>query len=488
MFKTTKSARARSFLIASLVLAPVMGMSAAAPASAYAPTVADIARSQVGNDCTPYYGCVYPSAWCAEFSRWVWKQAGANTSGLNAAAASFYSYGQRNGTLHTSGPQIGDAVLWDDDGSVSGEANHVSLVVGVSDDGSQIQTVGGNESRKVSYKNWFNWRTYTNPGAGKALAFVSPVGVPGTPPPTTTPPAPTGQWRAQVAVESGGGLFHAVRNPDRTWTGFGNVENVAGEVPGGVRTSAEAGIDGTTHVLAVNNEGKLYHTVRLADGNWAGFGDVHGEAGPLANITQVAAVSSGTELQVVVVADGKVYHTVRRANGTWAPFGAVGNPGGAPVTKVAMSQTGSDTQIVALSGGSLFHTVRHADGTWIDWGNASTETGVSGIGDIAVAGTGGDMQLVVTTEGGAKRYHGARFASGQWVLNDLSSVVPAGITVTDVAAAAVNNELQAAFVTTDGRVLHTIRAVNGTWTPAAPVDLTGVTGNHTGVSITGTYN
>ncbi|MEU3723606.1 M23 family metallopeptidase [Streptomyces sp. NPDC031705] len=305
---------------------------------------------------------------------------------------------------------------------------------------------------------------------------------------TTTPPAPAGQWRAQVAVESGGGIYHAVRNADRTWTGFGDVLGVTGEVPTGVRTTAEAGVNGDTHVLAVSNEGKLYHALRFADRSWTGFGDVAGEAGTLANITQVAAVSSGTEVQVVVVADGKVYHTVRRANGTWAPFGAVGAPGAAPVTKVAMSQVGSDTQIVAVSNGTLFHTVRHADGTWTSWGDASAETGVTGVDDVAVAGTGGDLQLVVTAEGGAKRYHGARFASGQWVLNDLSAVVPAGVTVTDVAAAAVDNELQAAFVTTDGRVLHTIRAFNGTWSPAAPVDLTGVAGTRTGVSLTGTYN
>ncbi|MCY0939751.1 CHAP domain-containing protein, partial [Streptomyces sp. H34-S4] len=284
MLKAGQSLRARStrsVLLAAVVLAPVLGMASAQSAAAHAPTVADIARSQVGNNCTPYYGCVYPRAWCAEFARWVWKQAGANTSGLNAAAASFYSYGQKNGTLHTSNPQVGDAVLWDDDGSVSGEANHVSLVVAVSSDGSQIQTVGGNESGKVSAKGWFNWRTYTNPGAGKALAFISPNGVPGTPPSTPTPPASPAQWRAQFAVESGGSVFHGVRNADRTWTGFGNVESDggAGEIPSGVQDIAEAGINGDTHVLAVSNDGKLYHSMRFADRTWAGFGNVHEEAG-----------------------------------------------------------------------------------------------------------------------------------------------------------------------------------------------------------------
>ncbi|MEU3723605.1 transglycosylase family protein [Streptomyces sp. NPDC031705] len=307
-------------------------------------------------------------------------------------------------------------------------------------------------------------------------------------PDAPTPPAPAQSWKAQVLIGSGNGIYHATRFDNGTWTRFGNVDSEAAALPGGVRTTAEAGINGDTHVLAVSNEGKLYHTIRNADRTWGTFGDVHAVAGALPNVTQVAAVSSGTELQVVVVADGKVFHTVRRANGTWAPFGAVGNPGAAPVAKVAVSQVGSDTQVVAVSNGSLFHTVRHADGTWTSWGDASAETGVTGVDDVAVAGTGGDLQLVVTAEGGAKRYHGARFASGQWVLNDLSAVVPAGVTVTDVAAAAVDNELQAAFVTTDGRVLHTIRHFDGTWTGAAPMDLTGVGGTHTGVSITATFN
>ncbi|MFF4453674.1 CHAP domain-containing protein [Streptomyces goshikiensis] len=485
-----KTVRNRA-LLGALVLAPLMGLASAGSAAADAPKVADIARSQVGNNCTPYYGCVYPNAWCAEFSRWVWKQAGANTSGLSAAAASFYSYGQRNGTLHTSGPKVGDAVLWDNDGSVSGEANHVSLVVGVSSDGSQIQTVGGNESGKVSYKNWFNWRSYVNGSAGQALAFVSPTGVAETP---TQPPASPKQWRAQVAVESGGGIFHAVRSADRTWTGFGNAENAAGEVPGGVRGVAEAGIDGATHVLAVSNEGKLYHSVRFADGNWAGFGDVHTEAGALTNVTQVTAASIGADLHVAVVADGSVYHTIRYANGTWAPFGKVAQPAGGPVTKVAIASSGANLQMVALSGGVLQHTIRASDGTWGAWGNASVESGaaaagITSIDDVALATTGaGDLQLVVTANGGTKQFHGARYGNGTWIgFNDLKSVV-SGVTVTDVAAAQVDGEMQAAFVTTDGRVLHTIRHVDGNWTTPGSVDLAGVTGDHTGIAITATYN
>ncbi|MCB5178294.1 CHAP domain-containing protein [Streptomyces antimicrobicus] len=482
-------------LLAVSVLAPVLGIAAAGSAAADAPRVADIARSQIGNNCTPYYGCAYPRAWCAEFSRWVWKQAGANTTGLNAAAASFYSYGSKNGTLHTSGPQVGDAVLWDDDGSVSGEANHVSLVVGVSSDGTKIQTVGGNESGKVSFKDWFNWRTYTNPGAGRALAFVSPTGIPDTAPPAPKPPAEPKEWRAQVAVEAGGNVFHAVRNADRTWTDFGNVENVAGEVPSGVRSIAEAGVNGDTHVLAVSNDGRLYHTIRFADREWAGFGDVHTEAGELTGVTQVTAVSIGSDLHVAVVAGGTAYHTIRHADGTWDKFGTLGQPGGSPVTKVAVGRTGDELQVVALSDtGVLRHAIRHADRTWTAWGDASAAAGagaagISRIDDVAVAGTGnGDLQFVVTANGGTQQFHGARYGSGTWTgFNSLAGIVPS-TTVTDVAAAAIEGELQVAMVTADGRVLHTIRHTNATWSGTGTVDLTGVSGTRTGIAITGTYN
>ncbi|MFF5802955.1 MULTISPECIES: transglycosylase family protein [unclassified Streptomyces] len=307
------------------------------------------------------------------------------------------------------------------------------------------------------------------------------------------PQTPAASWKSQVLVESGGGLFHATRFDNGTWTRFGNV---LGEttVPGGVRSISEAGIDGDTHVLAVGNDGKLFHSVRSADRTWTAFGNVHTAAGALTNVTQVTSASIGGDLHVAVVADGSVYHTVRYANGTWAPFGKVDQPGGGAVTKVAIARTGNDLQVVALRGGVLQHTVRTSDGNWTAWGNASAESGaaaagITSIDDVAVAGTGaGDLQLVVTANGGTKQFHGARYGNGTWTgFNDLGSVFP-GVTVTDVAAAAVNNEMQAAFVTTDGRVLHTIRHTDATWTAAGSVDLAGVSGDHTGIAITATYN
>jgi hypothetical protein len=88
--------------------------------------------SCTGNNGSPEY-------WCADFAQWVWSQAGVDTSGLDAAAGSFYLYGQNNGTLHTT-PSLGDAVVFNYSGD--GVAEHVAIIVQLNADGT-IETVSG---------------------------------------------------------------------------------------------------------------------------------------------------------------------------------------------------------------------------------------------------------------------------------------------------------------------------------------------------------
>lgn len=80
-----------------------------------------------------------PEYWCADFVQWVWQEAGVDTYGLDAAAGSFYTYGQNFGTLHTT-PSLGDAVVFNYQGG--GYAEHVAIVVQVNADGS-IETTSG---------------------------------------------------------------------------------------------------------------------------------------------------------------------------------------------------------------------------------------------------------------------------------------------------------------------------------------------------------
>ncbi|MFJ7272331.1 hypothetical protein ACIQV3_37840 [Streptomyces sp. NPDC099050] len=56
----------------------------------------------MGNNCSPYYGCNHPTAWCSDFARWVWGRAGVEDTGtLTAAAISFNAYGR--GVTHGTG-------------------------------------------------------------------------------------------------------------------------------------------------------------------------------------------------------------------------------------------------------------------------------------------------------------------------------------------------------------------------------------------------
>ncbi|MFD0526028.1 hypothetical protein ACFQ1I_00275 [Kitasatospora arboriphila] len=71
---------------------------------------------------------------------------------------------------------------------------------------------------------------------------------------------------------------------------------------------AEAGINNETEIVALGGDGHLWHSVIFPQypGSTAGVvapkTDLTGAGRPLANITQVSAVSIGWELHVVVVA------------------------------------------------------------------------------------------------------------------------------------------------------------------------------------------
>jgi hypothetical protein len=198
--------RALRLLITVLVpalLAPGVLVAWSSPASAAsASTIAALATANVGKQacstntlggrgfetsCTGNGG--QPEYWCADFAKWVWASAGvADTSWLNALAGSFYTYGQRFGTLSAE-PAVGDAVVFSYDGD--GDAEHVAIVTQVNPDGT-VETVSGDfdgqpgiESRFASTSSVvLNAPAYlgvlgsTPDVMGMTIsAFVAPVGV-----------------------------------------------------------------------------------------------------------------------------------------------------------------------------------------------------------------------------------------------------------------------------------------------------------------------
>ncbi|MEV0592501.1 CHAP domain-containing protein, partial [Nonomuraea cavernae] len=102
------------------------------------------------------------SDWCADFSKYVWKNAGVpdanvpETSGgvLTGWASSFKDYGVKHGTWRTraSGyqPQPGDAIVFDWD--QSGDIDHVGIVS--SANSSTVYTIEGNSDDRIRTKSY----------------------------------------------------------------------------------------------------------------------------------------------------------------------------------------------------------------------------------------------------------------------------------------------------------------------------------------------
>ncbi|MEV5765391.1 CHAP domain-containing protein [Micromonospora sp. NPDC052213] len=93
--------------------------------------------------------------WCANFAKYIWKQAGVtDLGGLNGWARSFREYGLDNKTYHSRGsgytPQPGDAIVfdWEQDGVI----NHVGIVTRTSD--GRVHTIEGNSSDRVSARDY----------------------------------------------------------------------------------------------------------------------------------------------------------------------------------------------------------------------------------------------------------------------------------------------------------------------------------------------
>jgi hypothetical protein len=151
-----------------------------------------------------------------------------------------------------------------------------------------------------------------------------------------------------VGVGTDDNLWHTIRNPDGTWQPeFGLVESQSAGGPANFVAVSAAGAGLALHVVGLGNNGSLWHTIRNADGTWQpAFGLIESQsAGGASNFAAVACGSAdGQALQVVALGnDGNLWHTVRFPDGTWqANFGLIeSQSGGGPPAFDAVSCAGA---------------------------------------------------------------------------------------------------------------------------------------------------
>jgi hypothetical protein len=309
--------------------------------------------SSFDSSCTGNGGS--PEYWCADFARWVWQEAGADTVGLDAAAGSFYVYGQNNNTLG-SVPNVGDAVVFDYHGG--GSADHVAIVTQVNGDGT-IETVSGDWGGSGGSEAAFSSTSHVTlnaPAYGAAVGswpgimgmtlsgFVAPVGLTAGPGssggPTGTPVPPTYYYRGVAGDRTGGGYW------------------IVGS-DGGIFSYGDAGFHGSMGGTKLN--ANVVGIARTPDGNgyWLAaedggvfaLGDApfFGSAGAIKlnqPVVGMAAMPDGSGYWLVA-ADGGVF--------SYGQAGFHGSMGGkplnAPVVGMAASQDGGGYWLVAADGG-----------------------------------------------------------------------------------------------------------------------------------------
>jgi hypothetical protein len=208
-----------------------------------------------------------------------------------------------------------------------------------------------------------------------------------------------------AGTTTAGGVWHAIRASNGVWTPLGNV---LGQIPGPGSpfidiSIAGNGVTGVLHVVALTEDGGIWHTIRRADGGWLAWGNVKAQrAGNPGVATDLGIALVGAELQVAVrTGDSKIWHTIRASDGSWLPFGDVTVQAGKPdqffdVAAAGNNQTG-EQQLVTGGLDSLWHTIRRADGTWFPFGDINAQAGNEGsIEAVAAALIGSDLHVATT--------------------------------------------------------------------------------------------
>ncbi|MFI9329003.1 hypothetical protein ACIGZJ_15810, partial [Kitasatospora sp. NPDC052868] len=211
---------------------------------------------------------------------------------------------------------------------------------------------------------------------------------------------------AQVlAIGNDGNVYHQTRFTNGSWSGFAPLPGI-GTPTMAAWDVAIAGLpDGSAQVLAIGNDGNVYHQTRFTNGSWSGFAPLPGVGTPTMAAWRVAlaGLPDGSSQVLAIGNDGNVYHQTRFANGSWSGFAALPGNGtptvAARTVGIAGLPDGSSQVAVIGSDGNVYHKTRFNNGGWSLFGAVQGPYGASTFPAqrAAIAGLpDGSSQLVVT--------------------------------------------------------------------------------------------
>ena len=438
LFRVTR--RRRSRLVAALA---TVGVSAAvlvaaaqtASASPLGDAAANLAAKNAGRTACGtntlgghgyYSSCVgdggYPEQWCADFAKWVWANNGALVDGLDARAGTFYTYGQRYGTLHTASsyrPVPGDAVVYGYVGNSA--ANHVGIVTRVYGDGG-YQSANGNFGDSASTSQV----ELDNTPAGRAAVGSSPAGFPGqisgyiSPKPGPNAPVDTPVWpslaepgritsarsddgRLEVFASSADGVSHAWQTSvNGKWSAWRNEGG-----PANAQLSIARNIDGRLELFALNGS-KMMHKYQLKpSGEWS---DWETDFGPTGGDYVVAGNNADGRIEVFASNSTGVVHKYQTGATTWSAW--EGFPGGGPADAKLQLERSPDGRIelFAMNSKVFWHTYQtKPSGGWAPW-----ETNFGGGGDNFTIDHNSDGRLEVFASSYAGVFHNYQKTATTW--------------------------------------------------------------------------
>lgn len=184
-----------------------------------------------------------------------------------------------------------------------------------------------------------------------------------------------------VIAVSNGTMFHARRNTNGDWSGWGNASAAmqTGQSVSRVGMGGNVGLNGDMHVCAVGTNGAIYHGIRFGSGGWSTLNDTRpfiGDPGPMKSVD--CAGVNGKDLHLTALTNsGAIYHAIRFADGTWQPLiGLAGAIGGRPVDEIAIASIRGLLHVLAITDANtnsavLYHNIRRSTG-WDGWASPTS--------------------------------------------------------------------------------------------------------------------